>query len=132
MNEKVNHPAHYGGEDNPFEVIKVLEAWLTPEEFVGFCRGNSIKYTARARAKGGAEDIAKAAWYDARLVEFCRSRPDLFAKVTGAVARQLQQSMERNARMVNRLKQLQAQCGDFEPRYSVIGDIAAILRDEDF
>jgi hypothetical protein len=26
-NEMVNHPNHYGGEENPYEVIKVCEAW---------------------------------------------------------------------------------------------------------
>lgn len=47
-------------------------------------------------------------------------------------AKQLQASMERNARMVNRLKKLKAECDDFEPRKCVIDDIDAILRDEDF
>ena len=50
MDEAVDHPAHYGGKDNPYEVIKVLEAWLTPEEFAGFLKGNVIKYQARARS----------------------------------------------------------------------------------
>lgn len=27
MAETVNHPAHYGGADNPYEAIKVIEAW---------------------------------------------------------------------------------------------------------
>lgn len=27
MSDAVNHPAHYGGEDNPYEAIKVIEAW---------------------------------------------------------------------------------------------------------
>lgn len=27
MSEQVNHPQHYGGKDNPFEAIKVIEAW---------------------------------------------------------------------------------------------------------
>lgn len=70
MAETVNHPDHYGG-DTPYEVIKVLEAWLTPEEFAGFLKGNVIKYLARANKKGGgAEDAAKAAWYAARLRNF--------------------------------------------------------------
>lgn len=31
--EAVHHPAHYGGADNPYEVIKVIEAWeLLPGE----------------------------------------------------------------------------------------------------
>ena len=25
--EMVNHPLHYGGADNPYEAIKVIEAW---------------------------------------------------------------------------------------------------------
>lgn len=66
----VDHPAHYGGADNPYEVIKVLEAWLTPEELKGFLKGNVIKYLARAGKKGSAkEDEAKAAWYAKYLAE---------------------------------------------------------------
>ncbi len=68
--EAVDHPPHYGGADNPYEVIKVLEEWLTPEEMLGFLKGNVIKYTARARLKGGAEDYAKAAWYALRIQKF--------------------------------------------------------------
>lgn len=61
--ERVDPPVHYGGADNQYEVIKVLEAWLTPEEFRGFLKGNVIKYNARARLKNGDEDYAKALWY---------------------------------------------------------------------
>lgn len=69
MPNHVNHPAHYGG-DTPYEVIKVLEAWLSPSEFTGFLKGNVIKYQARATKKAGAQDYAKAAWYAERLAEF--------------------------------------------------------------
>lgn len=56
--EAVNHPDHYGGSDNPYEAIKVIEAWE-----LGFCLGNTIKYIARAGRKGEAvEDLRKAAW----------------------------------------------------------------------
>jgi len=27
MTETINHPDHYGGKDNPYEAIKVIEAW---------------------------------------------------------------------------------------------------------
>ena len=61
--EKVNHPSHYGG-DTVYETIKVLRAWLTPEQFQGFLLGNIIKYLSRAGKKGDAlEDLKKAAWY---------------------------------------------------------------------
>lgn len=54
------------------------------------------------------------------------------ATVDVSIAKQLQLSMELNARMKNRLKKLQAECNDFEPRKTVIDDIDAILKDEDF
>lgn len=41
-NDTVNHPPHYGGEDDPYEVIKVIEAWD-----LDFHSGNAIKYIAR-------------------------------------------------------------------------------------
>jgi hypothetical protein len=27
MADNINHPEHYGGEDDPYEAIKVAEAW---------------------------------------------------------------------------------------------------------
>jgi hypothetical protein len=65
MSEELKkHPAHYGGEDNPYEAIKVIEAWLSPEAFIGFCRGNAIKYLSRAGKKGPAQaDLFKASDY---------------------------------------------------------------------
>jgi len=70
--EKVNHPAHYGGGDNPYEAIKVIEAWD-----LKFSLGNAIKYILRAGFKPDAldiDDLKKAAWYvnreiDRRLAE---------------------------------------------------------------
>lgn len=57
--EAVDHPAHYGGVDNPYEAIKVIEAWG-----LGFCLGNTVKYIARAEHKGATvEDLKKARWY---------------------------------------------------------------------
>ncbi len=65
----VEHPAHYGG-DTQFETIKVLEAWLTPEQFSGFLRGNALKYLSRAGRKGDVvEDLRKAAWYIDREIK---------------------------------------------------------------
>lgn len=57
----VDHPDHYGGEDNPYEAIKVIEAWD-----LGFNLGNTAKYISRAGRKDPAkeiEDLKKAAWY---------------------------------------------------------------------
>lgn len=57
--DMVNHPAHYGGENNPFEVIKIIDHYE-----LGFALANSIKYILRADKKGNKlEDLKKAAWY---------------------------------------------------------------------
>jgi len=59
MKEAVDHPAHYGGAENPYEAIKVIEAWS-----LGFCLGNTIKYIARAGKKDATiQDLKKARWY---------------------------------------------------------------------
>lgn len=65
MSDAVNHPPHYGGEDNPYEAIKVIEAWG-----LGFNLGNTVKYIARAEHKGATiEDLKKARWYLDREIE---------------------------------------------------------------
>ena len=59
MSDQVNHPAHYGGADNPYEAIKVIEAWG-----LGFSLGNAVKYIARAGKKDSVlQDLKKARWY---------------------------------------------------------------------
>jgi hypothetical protein len=64
LSAAVNHPSHYGGEDNPYEAIKVIEAWD-----LGFNLGNAVKYIARAGKKGDRqEDLQKALWYLTREV----------------------------------------------------------------
>ena len=62
---RVNHPAHYGGKDNPYEAIKVIEAWK-----LGFNLGNTVKYVARAERKNAPiEDLEKARWYLDREIQ---------------------------------------------------------------
>lgn len=58
---KVDHPAHYGGADNPYEAIKVIEAWGLDRNFN---LGNAVKYISRAEKKGALiEDLKKSRWY---------------------------------------------------------------------
>lgn len=44
--DAINNPAHYGGIENPYEAIKVIEAWQ-----LDFHLGNVVKYIARAGKK---------------------------------------------------------------------------------
>jgi hypothetical protein len=59
MKEAVNNPAHYGGADNPYEAIKVIDAWD-----LNFNLGNTVKYIARCGKKDDEiQELEKAAWY---------------------------------------------------------------------
>jgi len=61
MSEQVDHPQHYGGEDNLYEAIKVIDVWG-----LGFSLGNTVKYISRAGKKNKEkelEDLKKALWY---------------------------------------------------------------------
>ncbi len=46
-----------------------MEAWMSKEEFVGFLRGNALKYLARCNEKGGIEDVKKAQHYLEKMLE---------------------------------------------------------------
>lgn len=73
MNETVNHPDHYGGKENPYEVIKVIEAWD-----LGFHTGNAVKYIARCGKKtpDRLEDLKKAKWYIDRAIQLLEGGKD--------------------------------------------------------
>ena len=63
--QAVDHPAHYGGAENTYEAIKVIEAWE-----LGFNLGNVVKYISRAGKKGSRlDDLKKAQWYLTREIE---------------------------------------------------------------
>ena len=65
MREKVNHPKHYGGEDNLYEAIKVIEAWNA-----NFNIGNVLKYISRCGKKDvEIQELEKAAWSLNREIE---------------------------------------------------------------
>lgn len=67
--EMVNHPNHYGGVENVYEVIKVCESWELDKDAYLF---NVVKYVARAGKKDPAkelEDLKKAAFYLDRKIK---------------------------------------------------------------
>jgi hypothetical protein len=72
MSELVNHPNHYGGEDNPYEVIKVIEAWD-----LNFNLGNTVKYIARCGKKDiPVQELMKARWYLDREIQNVNKKHD--------------------------------------------------------
>ena len=63
--EPVDHPSYYGGKDNTYEAINVIEAWD-----LDFHCGSVLKYIARHKDKGKPkQDIEKAIWYLQRYLE---------------------------------------------------------------
>lgn len=68
----VTHPPHYNS--GKIEVIEAIEDWG-----LNFCRGNTVKYVARAGKKDPAkeiEDLEKASWYLRREIEFLTAQKD--------------------------------------------------------
>lgn len=64
--EQVNHPEHYGGKNNIYEAIKIIEALD-----LDFSLGNAFKYISRAGKKDPnkkTEDLKKAKWYISRAI----------------------------------------------------------------
>lgn len=67
--EFVNHPSYYGGAENPYEVIKVIEAWGLDNNFD---LATVIKYLARQGKKPqnpAIQDLEKAEWYLTHEIE---------------------------------------------------------------
>lgn len=67
--DMVNHPPHYthGG----IETIEYIRAKLSPEEYVGYLRGNIMKYTSRIGLKDeSSQDAGKIEWYSKELNRF--------------------------------------------------------------
>jgi hypothetical protein len=48
---------------------------MSKEQFVGFLRGNAIKYLARCDDKGGLMDLKKARHYLDKLIELQEGAP---------------------------------------------------------
>ncbi len=73
-NTSVNHPNYYGGETNPYEVIKVCEAWNLDSDAYLF---NVVKYVARAGKKDPLkeiEDLSKAVFYLERRIKLLKEK----------------------------------------------------------
>jgi hypothetical protein len=70
--EYVNHPEHYGGGDNPYEVIKIIENLE-----MDFHLGNTFKYIVRAGKKETdkeLQDLKKALWYLDRKIQLLEKK----------------------------------------------------------
>lgn len=72
--DTVNRPEHYntGG----MECIDAICGMLTHDEYIGYLRGNAMKYMWRFRYKGKPiEDLRKARWYEERMMNYLLEHP---------------------------------------------------------
>lgn len=62
--ELIDRPVPYNAKDDPYEVIKVIQAWGAD-----YCLGCVIKNVARALRTGNRKHLYKAMWHLKRAVE---------------------------------------------------------------
>jgi hypothetical protein len=66
----VKHPSHYALFPDT-EAITVIRKTLSREEYIGYLKGNSLKYRLRAGKKDDAlQDLAKAEKYEEFLGDY--------------------------------------------------------------
>lgn len=68
-NDVISSPKHYKLDGLDIEVKDVLKSVLGTVGFLGFYKGNIIKYILRANKKNGLEDLKKARQYLDWLIE---------------------------------------------------------------
>lgn len=70
-NSLVDNPPHYQILPG-VQAIDVIKATLSKEEFIGYCKGNILKYVLRANLKNKEEDLHKANKYSEYLNEILK------------------------------------------------------------
>lgn len=66
--DEVDCPKHYN--NGKVEAIEAIKASMSHDEYLGYLKGNAIKYLWRYRYKGKPlQDLQKAAWYLDKLQE---------------------------------------------------------------
>lgn len=73
MNDPVNHPSHYT--KGKIECIDYIKDTLSSEGYEGYLRGNLQKYITRYPMKNGVQDLRKAQWYLAALIDHLGNTP---------------------------------------------------------
>lgn len=75
MYSNVNHPKHYNIAGRKECIIEMLEIFGV-EKVIAFCELNAYKYRYRYQLKNGAEDLAKAEWYENKKQELEQMKGD--------------------------------------------------------
>lgn len=108
--EMVNHPSHYGGANNPYEAIKVIEAWHLTEDFNV---GTAVRYLCRAGSKvlgdntsdsARVEDLRKAVWYLQRRISELDPKCNKYSEVLSIIESKMKDSSPEVKTELNKLK----------------------------
>jgi len=73
VTNSVDRPYHYTRGE--VECIDAIKSSMTKEAFLGFLKGNVIKYMWRYENKGGVESLRKAKWYLQKMIEVSNDNP---------------------------------------------------------
>ena len=79
--DNINNPQHYKLNGLDIESIDVVRSVLGKEKFIGFCKGNILKYLIREENKNGIEDVKKAQKYIDWLVEEMEGKNERSANI---------------------------------------------------
>ena len=72
--DNVHRPEHYN--TGSIECIDAIKGMLNHDEYIGYLRGNALKYMWRFRyKKSPIEDLRKARWYEERLITHMLENP---------------------------------------------------------
>ena len=109
--EMVNHPSHYGGANNPYEAIKVIEAWHLTEDFNV---GTAVRYLCRAGSKvlgdntsdsARVEDLRKAVWYLQRRISELDPNCNKYSEVLSVIESEMKDCNPEVKSELNKLKE---------------------------
>lgn len=61
------NPSYY--KRGKIEAIEAIESSMSKEQFLGYLKGNTLKYIWRFDRKNNVEDLKKAIWYLNRMLD---------------------------------------------------------------
>ena len=73
--DEINSPVHYN--TGSMETINLIREGMSNDEFLGYLKGNVLKYICRYRHKhkeNPVKDLMKARWYIEKLISIMREK----------------------------------------------------------
>ena len=75
LEDEINNPAHYN--TGSMETIDLIREGMSDDEFLGYLKGNILKYVCRYLHKNKEDpvkDLMKARWYIEKLISIMREK----------------------------------------------------------